>query len=407
MNGEFLNNLDARVVQWSGKFSGDFIIFVSLLLDDDSIKYLSYAPKHYKNMNELFVKLSQWSSDGKWHTYKRDLRLDLQRYFPDRKIEAVLDFQVRGEGCLDDIKLLKIDLLEKKSLDVEISELKKKIDNMSNKTNITINNSNTNNNSDTNTNNLSNINNNDFNNTNTQEINSSKNLNLSMSSNTPDLMSRFATLMTQFASMMAPMISTFMDMMEEMMNTILTRTNRVFIMSNTTENDSKMELLNKKLLDISEDVMADVIKMQEFGLDLNKIDTRALIKALADLQNNQMDTDTISNAMNAYTDLLSDIADLVFIPDSKANFKELNPQIINTSNSLLLFSTKLLKESMRTSKKLEDLELFANFIKNLKNIIFASVREMINNSQISISDSKYLLSTLSLIDKNMDEFSNS
>jgi hypothetical protein len=168
-----------------------------------------------------------------------------------------------------------------------------------------------------------------------------------------------------------------------------------------------MELLNKKLLDISEDVMADVIKMQEFGLDLNKIDTRALIKALADLQNNQMDTDTISNAMNAYTDLLSDIADLVFIPDSKANFKELNPQIINTSNSLLLFSTKLLKESMRTSKKLENLELFANFIKNLKNIIFASVIEMINNSQISISDSKYLLSTLSLIDKNMDEFSNS
>lgn len=107
-NGDFFNNRDADTVQWRGNFSDDFIVFVSVLLDNGSVKYLSYSPNWHPQINDVFpFTLPEASKDGNWHTYTRDLQQDLENYLSGRQIESILDFQVRGSGYLDDIALLK------------------------------------------------------------------------------------------------------------------------------------------------------------------------------------------------------------------------------------------------------------------------------------------------------------
>lgn len=107
-NGDFWNNQDADMVEWSGKFSDDFIIFVSVLLDNGAVKYLSYSPSSHGQVNDVFpFMLPQNASDGNWHTYTRNLQDDIKHYLPEREIKSVLDFQIRGDGYLDDIQLLK------------------------------------------------------------------------------------------------------------------------------------------------------------------------------------------------------------------------------------------------------------------------------------------------------------
>ncbi len=107
-NGDLWNNTDADTVQWSGKFSDDFIVFVSVLLDNGAVKYLSYSPQRHPQINDVFpFILPENASDGQWHTYTRNLEEDIRHYLPGREIKSVLDFQVRGSGALDDIALLK------------------------------------------------------------------------------------------------------------------------------------------------------------------------------------------------------------------------------------------------------------------------------------------------------------
>ncbi len=454
MNGEFFNNLDARVIEWKSKFVGEFIIFISIRLDDDSIKYLEYSPVQYEKMDDvLFIKLHQWASDGKWYTYKRDLRLDLQRYFPNRTIKAVLDFQVRGEGCLDDIRLIKADLDKEESIADQIDALsvkiQKQLDNLSDKTTITINNNNTNNNSDVNNNNNSDVNNNsntssnsqdlnnsntssnnqDLNNSNTssnnqdlnnsnansnilnQDVNNSSGLDINTSGlmpNISDMMSGFATLMTQFASMMTPMMDTFMQMMQQMMQQMMgviasapnnSRTVRAVI----TPNVSQINPLNKKLLNISQDMIDVVVQMQKFGLDINQIDTKALIKVLADLENNKTDIESIRLGMNAYIDLINQISTLVTAPNSGANFNELVVQMTKTSEALLRFSTELLRESLLYSEESMRLGVFSDFIQDFTKIMIKSMGSMVNQNQISLNSAKNILSILELVNKNLVE----
>lgn len=105
-NGEYLNNKDARIFQWKGKFSDDFILFVSLLMDNGAVKYLAYSPHQHPQINDIFpFTLPSNAEDGNWHTFTRDLEEDIHHYLPSRDIKSVLDVQVRGEGYLDDISL--------------------------------------------------------------------------------------------------------------------------------------------------------------------------------------------------------------------------------------------------------------------------------------------------------------
>ncbi|GEM_PF-3815206 len=107
-NGELWNNTDANVLEWSGKFDQDFIVFVSVLLDNATVKYLSYSPKVHPQINDIFpFSLPPEAMDGKWHRYTRDLQSDIAYYLSGRTVVSVLDFQVRGNGYLDNIKLMR------------------------------------------------------------------------------------------------------------------------------------------------------------------------------------------------------------------------------------------------------------------------------------------------------------
>jgi len=106
-DGLYLNNIDASVIQWKGKFDHDFLIYVSLELDDGNITYLSYRPRNYRNHPDVlpFV-LPEITESGLWQTTTRDLSKDLHRYLPKRSIASVLDFEVRGGGYIDNVILI-------------------------------------------------------------------------------------------------------------------------------------------------------------------------------------------------------------------------------------------------------------------------------------------------------------
>jgi len=106
-DGSYLDNTDAKKIKWESKFYDDFIIYVAVKLDDGSIKYLSYRPRFSESHDDVLAfKLPDSSESGVWNTFTRDLEVDLHQYLPQRSIASVVDFQVRGTGCLDDIVLM-------------------------------------------------------------------------------------------------------------------------------------------------------------------------------------------------------------------------------------------------------------------------------------------------------------
>lgn len=105
-DGSYLNNTEATDISWESKFYDDYIIYVAVKLDDGSVKYLAYRPRFAQNHDEVLTfKLPDITETGVWTTTSRDLEADLHQYLPERSIESVIDFQVRGKGCLDDIEL--------------------------------------------------------------------------------------------------------------------------------------------------------------------------------------------------------------------------------------------------------------------------------------------------------------
>lgn len=106
-NDDVFNNTNARELQWRGQFASDFIIFVSLLMEDNSIVYLSYSASQNSEMEDVYqILLPEYAKDGNWHTFMRNLTYDMGTFLPNLEIKSVLDFQVRGSGSLDDIKLI-------------------------------------------------------------------------------------------------------------------------------------------------------------------------------------------------------------------------------------------------------------------------------------------------------------
>ncbi len=107
-DASYINNVDAKLIQWDSRFYDDYIIYVAVKLDDGSIKYLAYRPVNAQSHGDILTfKLPYDTQEGKWTTTARNLEDDLHHYLPERSIASVLDFQVRGRGCIDDIKLAK------------------------------------------------------------------------------------------------------------------------------------------------------------------------------------------------------------------------------------------------------------------------------------------------------------
>jgi hypothetical protein len=50
--------------------------------------------------------LDSHATDGQWHTFRRDLEADLHNAQPDVDFLEVNGFSIRGDGCVDDFKLI-------------------------------------------------------------------------------------------------------------------------------------------------------------------------------------------------------------------------------------------------------------------------------------------------------------
>ena len=72
-------------------------------------RYLVYEPVDYDNLGSgtyVHYGLGSDVTDGRWHTFTRDLEADLADAQRGARILEVNGFLIRGSGKVDDIKLL-------------------------------------------------------------------------------------------------------------------------------------------------------------------------------------------------------------------------------------------------------------------------------------------------------------
>ncbi|NPA81691.1 MAG: hypothetical protein GXO31_03675 [Epsilonproteobacteria bacterium] len=107
-DGSYWSNRKQFIIEWSMKYSENFIVYI-LLTTDKGTRYLRYDPVDSDALGSgTYIKYGIGSStkDGKWHTIRRDLREDLKKAQPDTKLIEVEAFLIRGNGRVDDIKLI-------------------------------------------------------------------------------------------------------------------------------------------------------------------------------------------------------------------------------------------------------------------------------------------------------------
>ena len=100
------DNTDHRIIQWSMKYSEDFVI--SIAADTtDGLRYLSYTPEEGDALGtgtDIFHGLKSISKDGTWRTYIFDLDYHLKEAQPSNNLTSLLGFYVSGNGRVDDIQ---------------------------------------------------------------------------------------------------------------------------------------------------------------------------------------------------------------------------------------------------------------------------------------------------------------
>jgi hypothetical protein len=96
------------VIEWSGKFSGFFYIFVDVQTTKGH-RYIYYTPENGDLLGTgeyVHHGIGTGAMNGQWQTFQRDLEADLLDAQPTNTILEVNGFYVRGSGRVDDIALL-------------------------------------------------------------------------------------------------------------------------------------------------------------------------------------------------------------------------------------------------------------------------------------------------------------
>jgi hypothetical protein len=107
-DGTNWQNSNQSVIQWSMKYSANFVVYIDVQTTSGH-RYLYYAPLDYDALGSgeyVGHGLGNDVTDGGWHTFVRDLKLDLDKAQPGIKILKVNGFKIRGSGKVDDIILL-------------------------------------------------------------------------------------------------------------------------------------------------------------------------------------------------------------------------------------------------------------------------------------------------------------
>jgi len=101
------NNTTDTTVQWSMKYSGDYVVYITVSTENGGVDYLYYTADadNLQNSNgNIKHGLGEHTKKGRWQTITRDLNADLQEFEPDNKITSIDGIMVRGYGKIDDIK---------------------------------------------------------------------------------------------------------------------------------------------------------------------------------------------------------------------------------------------------------------------------------------------------------------
>jgi putative surface-exposed virulence protein len=93
-------------IAWNMKYSENFVVAVAVYTTAGS-RTLTYTPVGYDGLGSSDVHhgLGTSAVNGQWQTFTRDLQADLEQAQPGVKILEVNNFQIRGSGLVDDIKL--------------------------------------------------------------------------------------------------------------------------------------------------------------------------------------------------------------------------------------------------------------------------------------------------------------
>jgi hypothetical protein len=102
------NNKKEKNIEWSIKSSAYFSIYISVQTKKGH-RYIYYTPsgisKGFSKNVYVHHGLGLSVSDGKWHTFRRNLTEDLKKYESDNEIITVNAFLIRGEASIDNITL--------------------------------------------------------------------------------------------------------------------------------------------------------------------------------------------------------------------------------------------------------------------------------------------------------------
>lgn len=106
-NSHILKGRDT--VQWRMNYSHYFKVYVQVVTTK-GIRYLSYYPLNKdlgKEGRFLQFGLGKSARNGKWQTFKRDIKADLEKFDKGNKLKEITKFFIRGSGLIDDVEVYK------------------------------------------------------------------------------------------------------------------------------------------------------------------------------------------------------------------------------------------------------------------------------------------------------------
>jgi N,N-dimethylformamidase beta subunit-like, C-terminal/Putative Ig domain/D-glucuronyl C5-epimerase, beta-sandwich domain len=107
-NGSSWQNSEQSILQWSMRTSSQYTIYLDVQTSVGH-RYLQYTASNsdFLGSNEyIHHGLGAASINGQWQTFSRDLQADLKDAQPGVSLQEVNGLLIRGNGSLDDIKLL-------------------------------------------------------------------------------------------------------------------------------------------------------------------------------------------------------------------------------------------------------------------------------------------------------------
>jgi len=99
-----------HILSWKMKYSQDFTFYIQVATKNHGVKYVIYKPRdNYSGVSKsgnVHIGLGNSAKNGQWHTFKRNIERDIERYQSGYQLKNIIRVLVRGSGSLDDIQML-------------------------------------------------------------------------------------------------------------------------------------------------------------------------------------------------------------------------------------------------------------------------------------------------------------